>query len=174
MTGAVAVRPIRPADLPALRSMFGRCSPDTRYRRFHGFVPELPAAYVRRCLGDDAHAAFVAEAVTGGDVRLVGLASAGPVTGEPGVRELGALVEDRWQRQGVGRLLVAAVCDDARAAGAEVIRLELCRSQPSLLAYVAGHAEVVASRHDGCDVTVDVALGALLTTAPRPAAETAR
>lgn len=176
MTAEVGVRPIRPGDLPALRSMFGRCSPETRHRRFHGCVTELPAAYLRRCLGGgpEAHAAFVAEAVIDGAVRLVGLAGAGPVPGAPGVRELGALVEDRWQRQGVGRLLTAAVCEDARAAGVEVLRLELCRSQPSLVAYVVAHAEVVAARHDGCDLTVDVALDSLLTSRASPAAETAR
>ena len=158
-TGALLIRRARPDDATALASMFGRCSEQTRYRRFHGFVTEIPAAYLRRCLepGPGAHRAFVAEVVAGGAPRLVGLASAGPVSGASSyVHEVGALVEDVWQRQGTGRRLVGALSADARAAGVEVFRMELCRAQPSLLAYVIGNAQVLAAERSGCDVTVDV------------------
>jgi GNAT superfamily N-acetyltransferase len=160
--GALRVRPVRPDDATALASMFGRCSAQTRYRRFHGFVTEIPAAYLRRCLepGPGAHRAFVAEVMTGGTPRLVGLASAGPVREAPHVHEVGALVEDAWQRQGTGRRLVGALSADARAAGVEVFRMELCRAQPSLLAYVIANAHVLATERSGCDVTVDVTVPA--------------
>jgi acetyltransferase len=160
--GALRVRPVRPDDATALTSMFGRCSKQTRYRRFHGFVTEIPAAYLHRCLerGPGAHRAFVAEVVTGRTPRLVGLASAGPVPGASYVHEVGALVEDVWQRQGVGRRLVGALSADAHAAGVEVFRMELCRAQPSLLAHVIANARVLATERSGCDVTVDVTVPA--------------
>jgi GNAT superfamily N-acetyltransferase len=156
----VTIRPARPGDAVALAEMFGRCSGETRYHRFHGVVHELPPAYLRRCLepGPDAHAAFVAEQATGGACRLVGLASAGPVGGAFGVREAGVLVEDARQRQGIGRRLLAALSADARASGADLLRLQMCRSQPSLLMYVFAHARVAAVTRDGCDVTIDVAV----------------
>lgn len=124
MTGGVDVRPIRPDDLPALRSMFRRCSPETRYRRFHGCVTEPPAAYLRRCLGDgpDAHAAFVAEAGAG---RLVGPASAGPVPGAPGIRELGALVEDG------GSVRVSVGCSSPRWARRPIRPASRCSGSSS-------------------------------------------
>jgi hypothetical protein len=38
------IRRARPCDAVALTAMFGRCSGETRYRRFHGRVTEMPAA----------------------------------------------------------------------------------------------------------------------------------
>src|SRR5262245_2390767 len=108
----IVIRPARPDDAAALAAMFGRCSKQTRYRRFHGFVTEIPAAYLRRCLGDEppAHRTRVAEVVTAGPAGpLVGLAGSGPVSGAPGVHEAGVLVEDAWQRRGIGRLLVSGL-----------------------------------------------------------------
>ncbi|MFB9835973.1 GNAT family N-acetyltransferase [Actinoallomurus acaciae] len=151
------IRAVRPEDAAALAAMFGRCSRETRYRRFHGPVTEIPAFYLRHCL-DGRHRAFVAGPPGAGG--LVGLASAGPVPGDPSVHEVGVLVEDAWQRRGVGGLLLARLFTDAHVAGVERVRLELCRSQPSLVAYVCAHMGVVASSASGCDVTVDVAVPA--------------
>ncbi|GAA4511929.1 hypothetical protein GCM10023191_076770 [Actinoallomurus oryzae] len=148
------IRAVRTGDAAALAAMFGRCSRETRYRRFHGPVAEIPASYLRRCL-DGPHRAFVAEP-TGGDI--VGLASSGPALDDPCVHEVGVLVEDAWQRRGVGGLLLARLFADAYAAGVERMRFELCRSQPSLIAYVYARADVVASSASGCDLTVDVAV----------------
>jgi GNAT superfamily N-acetyltransferase len=151
------IRAVRPEDAAALAAMFGRCSGETRYRRFHGPVTEIPAAYLRSCL-DGRHRAFVAEPAGAGG--LVALASAGPVPDDPRVHEVGVLVEDAWQRRGVGGLLFARLFAAAHAAGVERMRLELCRSQPSLIAYVCARADVVASSAAGCDLTVDVAVPA--------------
>jgi hypothetical protein len=167
-THMVLIRPARPGDAAAAGSMFDRCSQQTRYRRFHGFVTGMPPAYLRRCLDCEppAQNARVAELLTGvtpgGTANLVGLASAGPVPGQPHVHEAGALVEDGWQRRGIGRMLVAGLFADAYATGVELIRLELCRTQPSLLAYVLAHARVASAHSSGCDMTVDV-------TVPAPA-----
>jgi len=145
--------------------MFARCSPRARYERFHGVVEEIPAEYLRRCLHGDEQEAVVAEAVTG---ELVGLASAGPVSGEPHGCELGVLVADRWQRKGIGRMLTGELLARAHARGLRFVRLELCRLQPGLLDYVVTHLPVAARRSDGCDVTVDVSV-----VPPRPAPATA-
>jgi GNAT superfamily N-acetyltransferase len=150
------IRPVRPGDGEALAAMFARCSEDTRYRRFHGFVPALPAAYLSRCL-DGRHRAFVAEPPGAG---VVALASAGPVFDDPRVYEAGVMVEDDWQRRGVGGMLLATLFTATRAAGADRMRLVLCRAQPSLLAYAAGRADVVARDVSGCDVTFEVAVPA--------------
>ena len=151
--------------------MLGRCSTRSRCLRFHGGVTEWPAAYLRRCLHGEppAQEARVAEWVTdetkGGEPgprvpHLVGLASAGAVFEAPRIHELCALVEDRWQRRGIGRMLVNELFADARGNGAGLIRLELCRSQPGLLAYVPEHGSVVSTRSAGCDVSVDIDVGA--------------
>jgi GNAT superfamily N-acetyltransferase len=144
--------------------MLARCSPRTRYERFHGAVEEIPPGYLRRCLHGDGQEARVAELGTG---ELAGLASTGPAA--PGVRELGVLVADPWQRRGVGRLLTADLLAHAAASGARLVRLELCRLRPGLLDYVVTHLPVAARLTDGCDVTVDVTLPRSGPgTAPRP------
>jgi GNAT superfamily N-acetyltransferase len=147
--------------------MLGRCSMRSRYLRVHGVITELPAAYLRWCLHGEppAQEARVAEWVTGETTggeqgprvpHLVGLASAGAVFEAPRIHEACALVEDRWQRRGIGRMLVNELFAHARGNGARLIRLELCRSQPGLLAYVLAHASVVSTRSAGCDVSLDI------------------
>jgi GNAT superfamily N-acetyltransferase len=185
------IRGLRADDAGALAAMMARCSPRTRYQRFHGVVTEIPPAYLRRCL-DGEHLALVAESDTdtGWDLAtgtlagkdtaigpaagtgtgtgtdasigsglgtvitsssIVGLASVGPVFEEPDVAEVAVIVEDRWQGQGIGRALVAAL---VAKAGVTVVRMELCRTP--LLTYVTEALPVVASRQHGCDVTIDV------------------
>jgi GNAT superfamily N-acetyltransferase len=160
---SILVRRARPADAAALGHMLDRCSPRTRYERFHGVVEAIPPGYLRRCLHGDGQEARVAESVTG---ELVGLASTGPVA--PEVCELGILVEDRWQGKGIGRLLAADLTAHAAAAGATLLRLELCRAHPWLLDYVVANLPVAARLTDGCDVTVDVRLDVRLGVSPAP------
>jgi GNAT superfamily N-acetyltransferase len=137
---------VRPDDVDALARMMSRCSPMTRYERFHGVVTEIPPAYLRCCLTGE-HLALVAEE----DGEIVALASVGPVVEAPDVSEVAVIVEDGWQSRGVGRALVAAL---VAKAGVTVVRMELCRT--SLLTYVTDTLPVVASEQHGCDVTLDV------------------
>jgi GNAT superfamily N-acetyltransferase len=136
------VRPLRPDDVDALVRMLSRCTPGTRYLRFHGVVTEIPPAYLRRCLSGE-HLALVAER----DGEIVGLASISP----DHVPEVAAIVEDAWQGRGVGRALLAAL---VTKAGVTVVRMEVCRTP--LLTYLTETFPVVASEQHGCDVTIDV------------------
>src|SRR6202012_4684365 len=59
--GLVRVRRATTADREPLRRMFERCSPDTRYRRFHAPVKAIPARYLTEALSGSAfHYALVA------------------------------------------------------------------------------------------------------------------
>jgi GNAT superfamily N-acetyltransferase len=174
VTGVVTVRAVRRQDAAALARMMDRCSPRTRFERFHGVVDGLPAEYLRRCLEGDRQEAVVAETLTG---ELVGLASTGPVRGEPDVVELGVLVEDRWQGRGIGRLLIGDMFLRAHTSGVRLVRLEMCRLMPGLLDYVVTRLPVAARLSDGCDVTVDIdadAAAAVMIRPPRSTPATAR
>ena len=93
------IRPATTGDRAALIAMFERCSPETRYRRFHGFLRALPERYLADALsGRSGHIALVAEA---GD-RIIALASCAD-------DEIGILVEDAFQRQGIGTRLLTAL-----------------------------------------------------------------
>jgi GNAT superfamily N-acetyltransferase len=108
--------------------MLGRCSTATLYHRFHGptngmaYATTLLAAADTAAESDghgDAYAAWV-------DGQCVGLAS---LHAEDGVGEVAVLVEDSWQRRGVGSLLMRALVRAARRRG-----------------LVALHADVLAPR----------------------------
>jgi GNAT superfamily N-acetyltransferase len=139
------VRQATPADREALVRMFSRCTLDTRYLRFHAPVKAIPERYLTEALSGSAfHYALVAclspeerpatdplpaLGVLPGPVRhavpvarhqedagqIVALASC-RLTAE-GVAELGVLVEDAWQRRGLGRRLLHDLVTHASRAG---------------------------------------------------------
>jgi GNAT superfamily N-acetyltransferase len=118
----VRVRRAHGDDRAALDAMFLRCTPQTVYRRFHGPVKAFPAAYLTEALaGAPAHLALVAVAglPAGADLpagagqaardwegaTVVALASC-RLTDSGTAAELGLLVEDALQGQGIGRELL--------------------------------------------------------------------
>ncbi|MCA1655691.1 MAG: GNAT family N-acetyltransferase [Pseudonocardiaceae bacterium] len=153
------IRRLRPDDANSLSDMTARCSRETRHRRFHGVVSEIPRAYLRRCLTGE-HTALVAEVYP----DVVGLASVGPVFDEPHVHELAVLVEDRWQGKGIGRALVAALFRHAAAAGVGTVRMEVDRSP--LLDYLVTNLPVAATRSFGSDTTIDVPVSSVAGLVP--------
>jgi GNAT superfamily N-acetyltransferase len=152
-------RPARPTDATALAALLDRCSPATRHQRFHGVVTEIPAAYLRRCLSGE-HVTRVAQV----GAELVGFASAGPVFDEPTVHEVAVLVEDGWQRRGVGRALVLALLADVPVP---VVRMELTRSP--LLDHLYATLPVIGTASYGNDVTIDIDVAAVMRAVPGPA-----
>src|SRR5581483_677539 len=84
----------------AVLAMVGRCSPETTYRRFHGVVDAV--AQVTAQLAGDRHESFVATV----EGRCVGLAT---LATEGASAHIGVLVEDAYQRCGVGAALACAV-----------------------------------------------------------------
>src|ERR1700689_5040664 len=108
---AAAIRPARPADLPALRDFFAGLSAQTRYLRF--FAPVTPGpGMLHRMSGGDGYADVVV-AVRGG--VIIGHAMAVDQVGPRGARsaDAGVVVADAWQGLGVGSALMRAL-----AAGA--------------------------------------------------------
>jgi L-amino acid N-acyltransferase YncA len=116
------------ADARELLAMYQRCSPETTYRRWHGHLRAFPAAYLAAmAAGSDEHIAVVARR----DGQVAGFASAAEVA--PGIREIGVLVEDRWQRHGIGRALLSSLVADSKALGTRVIRAEVLADDAGLV-----------------------------------------
>lgn len=121
------IRPARATDRPLLEAMHRRCSPASRYSRWHAPLPELPAGYLAGVLAGAAeHLALVA--VSGG--QIVALASA--VQHDDGW-ELGILVEDRCQRRGLGSALLAALLAAMRADRRRQLQVDLLAERAGLL-----------------------------------------
>lgn len=114
------IRRLRRADGAAVLRMHERCSPATRYARWLGPGSTFPSAYLRSLMADVAeHPALVATC-PGRPGEVAGLASAAWTP--QGCWELGLLVEDRYQRSGIGTLLLTRLVD---LVGPEA---ELCAS----------------------------------------------
>ncbi len=110
----LVIRPIRPADGPALLALHARLSADTIYRRYFGARPHLSPADVTRFTVVAEPWRFALVATRGGD--LVGVAR---YEGTPGATaaEIAIVIDDALQHQGLGRPLLERLADVARERG---------------------------------------------------------
>ncbi|MFG2907121.1 GNAT family N-acetyltransferase [Kitasatospora sp. NPDC048286] len=104
------LRPAGPADRAAALAMHGRCSPAALRLRYHGPVRDA-GRYLDHLL-DPRHGRSLV--VTAPDGRVVAL---GHLMWDDGEAELAVLVEDAWQRRGLGLALLRRLSAVARAAG---------------------------------------------------------
>lgn len=143
--GTCSVRRAAAADRPALERMLARCTGQTRYRRFHGPVTAFPERYLTEALSGSAlHFALVAcldeDAERGGTVvegTVVALASCRAV--DEGVAELGILVEDDWQRRGLGGDLLGEIVAYAARTGLRALQAQVLAEQPWIVGLLRRH-----------------------------------
>src|SRR5215216_8170081 len=113
----VPFRLVRPEDASALQRFLGRCSERTIYLRFFGSLQQFTeekARYFAQVDGVD-HFAFVAlDPDDPNDIIAIVRYDRQP--GEEQA-EYAAIVEDRWQGEGVGIALTRRLLDEARDNG---------------------------------------------------------
>ena len=159
--GMCSVRRAAAGDRPALERMLARCTGQTRYRRFHGPVTVFPERYLTEALsGSPVHFALVAcpdedaegdgtvvdGTVVDGTVvdgTVVALASCRAV--DEGVAELGILVEDEWQRRGVGDHLLGEIVAYAASTGLRALRAQVLAEQPWIVGLLRRHGTCTTS-----------------------------
>lgn len=165
---AVRLRPIRPDDLPELRSGLRRLSPDTRFQRFHAAVDDLSAAQWRYLTEVDGHDHVALVACTA--VPLAGLPE-GSIVGvarfirakdDPTNAEIAFLVHDRVQGRGIGRTLRDALVVEGRARGIATFRAHVLPSNVAMRRLLHDGALELLGEHDGA---FDVALAPRLRRA---------
>jgi RimJ/RimL family protein N-acetyltransferase len=112
----LGVRPISPDDREAFSTWFGRLSPESRRRRFHGPKPRLSGRELTYLTEVD-HSSHTALLAVDGAGELVGEARYAAT--EPGGRnaDLAITVADGWQGRGLGSRLAARLVRVARANG---------------------------------------------------------
>jgi RimJ/RimL family protein N-acetyltransferase len=112
----LGVRPISADDRDAFSSWFGRLTPESRRRRFHGPKPRLSARELRYLTEVDhvAHTALVAYDDAG---RIVGEARYATEDPDSRIADFAITVADEWQGRGVGSRLAARVVNAARGNG---------------------------------------------------------
>jgi GNAT superfamily N-acetyltransferase len=108
----VVLREGTPADADAVSDLHSRCSAQTLFARYHAGVRTLPRRWLHRLLQPPRGRTLLAVAGT----SVIGMAQV-IRTGDPAEAEISVLVEDSWQRQGVGTALLGRLGGLARAAG---------------------------------------------------------
>ena len=129
----VRLRLTRPSDAVLVRDFLERLSPETRQRRFLVAMPQVSESTVRHFTFYDPRERITFAATAPGDLgeRIVGLADAA-FTGT-GLAEIGVVVSDEHQYQGLGKLLSEAVASIAIKRGATHLKAQmLAGNQPML------------------------------------------
>jgi acetyltransferase len=111
---AVRVRPIRPEDAALERRFHDGLSERSRYHRFMQHLPELSPRMLARFTQLDYDRELALVALWGGDFIAVGRYAPNP---DGRSAEFALTVGDAWQGKGLGRALLARLCETARAAG---------------------------------------------------------
>ncbi|MBZ4321955.1 GNAT family N-acetyltransferase [Streptomyces huiliensis] len=130
----VTVRRADTGDLAAARAMHERCSPATLALRYHGPVRDVAAAdrYLGHLLGPRFGRTLAAYAPSG---RLVAL---GHLLWDGEETEVALLVEDAWQRRGVGAELLRRLVVMAAEAGCESVYAVTRASNTGMVAAMRG------------------------------------
>jgi GNAT superfamily N-acetyltransferase len=123
---------VTPEDRPAVAAMAGRCSRATVYRRFHGFI-DLPTYVAGLFAGEQYHLA----AWCGG--ACVGLAT---VASSWSGHDVGVLVEDRWQRRGIGSALCEELVTAARQMGLAGLHADVLSDDAFVLRLLRRHGSL--------------------------------
>jgi GNAT superfamily N-acetyltransferase len=141
--GPVPIRRACSSDGEALRTFFTGLSARTRYLRFFAGLTSTPA--MLRVLSGDKVDAVVA---TGhGAIIGHGIAADRADPGGTTITEIGVVVADAWQGQGVGSALVRALIAAAQARGAAIVAMDVLPGNKRVLAMIASHWPAASIDH---------------------------
>lgn len=115
----LGLRPIEPGDVALLGSFFQNLSHTARFQRFHCDRRHLSLAqlqYLSR-VNAERHIAFMVCALEGGQERMVAEARCVGLSEQPWKAEYAIVVDEAWQRQGIGRQCMQQLIAVARAYG---------------------------------------------------------
>jgi GNAT superfamily N-acetyltransferase len=149
----LTVRRSGPADGARLDAFVDRCSPATLYRRFHGAGERPARREMHRVAAPTADYRSWLALSPGGDVRGVATLASGP----DGTVEAAFMVEDAWARRGVGRVLWAALADEACRAQVPTIRASVQADNERAVRFLLAVAPGARSRYAG-DAQIEVTL----------------
>ncbi|MDH6623283.1 GNAT superfamily N-acetyltransferase [Streptomyces sp. LBL] len=128
---AITVRRVDTGDLEAAKAMHERCSARTLGMRYHGPVPDADR-YLRHLLSPRFGRTLAVQAPSG---RIVGL---GHLLWDGDETEVALLVEDAWQRRGVGAELLGRLVAMAVEAGCESVYAVTQSSNTGMVAAMRG------------------------------------
>jgi GNAT superfamily N-acetyltransferase len=152
---AVSIRPIRPADGPALAAFHDSLSEETSYRRFFACKPHLSRHEVEHFTTVDYRDRMAFVAVLG--AALIGVAryERTPGTDEA---EVALVVADAHQGRGLGSLFLEYLAAAAGERGITRLIAETLSTNRQMLAVLraSGYPEVIAHQQGEDTVTLDI------------------
>lgn len=168
---ALVLRPGTSEDEDAVADLHTRCSMRTLFNRYHSGMRTVPRRWLHRLLNPPRGTTIIAQCAD----QVVALGQL-IHTGTPDCAEVSLLVEDAWQRRGVGAALLGALASDARAAGYTEL-VAWCLPSENALIRAASRAglETTTRREDGLlRVSIDPSGRALKTPIATGVAEKTR
>jgi GNAT superfamily N-acetyltransferase len=141
-------------DQALLARFFAGLSTQTRYRRFFAAITPTPAMLEALSGGPGGIDALVAWSGR----TIVGHAMAADLAAPDGVitTDIGVVVGDAWQGNGVGSALMRALVARAQARGVAAMTMDVMHGNREVLAMIAGHwpAARISQTSDGVTVRV--------------------
>jgi len=159
--GAATIRAIRPDDAPRLQAFVGRLSPDSIYFRFMTSLRELSDEAAAQLVNVDyrQRMALLATLPDGDDEIVIGVARYGARPTAPDRAEVAIVVEDRYQRNGLGRFLMRRLAEYARQHGIRALTATLSANNvrvKEFIKHLSLPVKVVAAEHGELDVEVQL------------------
>jgi len=160
----VTIRPLTAADRDALAAAFEHLSENTRRERFGALAKRLGPRDLDRLTSLDhhRHEALAAIAPHSGDI--VGVARYIALPDEAKTAEVAIGVDDDWQGAGIGRRLISALGDRARAEGITHLVAYVAPTNRRVTEWIARAGGVVEAQ-DGDAVRYGIALRQLARAA---------
>src|SRR5262245_45215743 len=143
----VRLRPVRPDDESRLIALYQRFSVDTAYKRFFTRMETLPPTLARHFANVDyqRRLAIVAEPTEGADCMVIGVARFEP-TDSPTIAEVALVVEDRWQRLGLGPILLETILRAGGERGILEYRADVLAYNGRMLRLLARNTDITRRR----------------------------
>jgi GNAT superfamily N-acetyltransferase len=166
---AVTIRPPDPADLAALTGFFAGLSTRTRVQRFFAPLRPTPALVRRACQAShgDVLLATHADVIIGHAMAADRTADRATGQGES-LTEIGVVVADAWQGQGVGSALIRTLVRRAQARGVTSLSMDVLPGNQQVLAMIAGHWTAARTERGADCLTIRVGLPVQRSGPPGP------
>jgi acyl-CoA synthetase (NDP forming)/RimJ/RimL family protein N-acetyltransferase len=146
----VHLRPIRPADAPALVAFHAALSTRTRYLRYFSAYPRIPERDLQRFTHVDHHDRVALVAELAGEIIAVGRYE----RGSGSAAEVAFVVADAHQGRGIGSVLLEHLAAVARECGIERFEAVVLAENAAMIRVFRG-AGYEATRHiDAGEVTL--------------------
>lgn len=133
----ITLRPVLPQDSILLGNLMSRLSPSARRNRFHGAVNKVPAQWLDKmtCVDHERHVAFVMTTTHDSHERIIADARYFVNREGPGdSAEFAVVVDESWQRLGLGTRAMHALARTAADAGLRWLQGDVLANNRSMLA----------------------------------------